>query len=138
MIKHLLLFFIGFCATFVLTACSASASAATTLNISMTEFAFSPNTFTIPAGKPISITIRNNGAVVHSFIIMKSGYVINGSFTDADKTNIFWEEPQIAPGQSVTDKFTAPGDPGVYQIICGIPGHLESGMVAKLTVINQP
>jgi uncharacterized cupredoxin-like copper-binding protein len=104
----------------------------------MTEFAFSPNTFTIPAGKPISITIRNNGAVVHSFIIMKSGYDVNGTFTDADKTNIFWEEPQIAPGQSVTDKFTAPGDPGAYQIICGVPGHLESGMVAKLTVINQP
>lgn len=138
MIKHFFLFFIGFCSTLVLTACSGSTSASTTLNVTMTEFAFTPNTFTIPAGKTISITIRNNGAVVHSFIVMKSGYSVNGQFTDADKPNIFWEEPQIAPGQSITDKFAAPEEPGVYQIICGVPGHLESGMVAKLTVINQP
>jgi uncharacterized cupredoxin-like copper-binding protein len=138
MIKHLFLFFTGFCTILVLTACSGSTSASTSLNVTMTEFAFSPNTFTIPAGKQISITIRNNGAVVHSFIIMKSGYSVSGHYTDADKPNIFWEEPQIAPGQSVTDKFTSPEEPGEYQIICGIPGHLESGMIAKLTVITQP
>ncbi len=138
MIKHLYLFFVGICTTLVLTACSGSSSPSATLNVTMTEFAFSPNTFSIPEGKQISITIRNNGAVVHSFIIMKSGFAVSGHFTDADKSNIFWEEPQIAPGQSVSDKFTAPGESGDYQIICGIPGHLESGMVAKLTVIKQP
>jgi uncharacterized cupredoxin-like copper-binding protein len=35
----------------------------------------------------------------------------------------------------VTGIFTAPTDPGEYQIVCGTPGHFMSGMVGKLTVV---
>jgi len=130
--------FIILIAMSILTACGGSASPSTSINVSMTDFTFSPNSFVIPAGAQISFAGSNNGAVTHSFIIMKSGYHVKGHFTDADKPNVFWEAPQIAPGQSVTDKFTAPGDPGEYQIICGIGGHFEAGMVAKLVVVKQP
>jgi plastocyanin len=58
-------------------------------------------------------------------------------FTDADKANVFWGKDEIVPGQSVTDTFTAPSDPGDYQIVCGIAGHFEGSMVAKLIVVSN-
>jgi uncharacterized cupredoxin-like copper-binding protein len=104
----------------------------------MTDFMFSPNTFTVPAGEQITLSATNNGAVAHSFIIMKSGFQATGHFSDADKSNIFWQVEQITPGQSVKESFTSPADPGEYQVVCGVAGHLEAGMVAKLIVVKQP
>ncbi len=104
----------------------------------MTDFAFTPNTFTVPAAMPISIQLTNNGAATHSFIIMKAGTQVQGQFTDADKANVYWEESAVAPGESTKTTFNAPREPGQYQIICGVPGHLESGMVATLTVVKSP
>lgn len=120
------------------TACSGAGGNApsTTINVTLTDFAFAPNTFTVPAGAQISFTALNNGVGDHSFLIMKKGYQIQNHFTDADKANIFWGKDPIAPGQTVTDSFTAPSDPGQYQIVCGVPGHFEAGMVAKLIVVK--
>ena len=108
------------------------------MRVIMTDFAFTPNTFTVPAGEPISIELTNNGAATHSFIIMKAGAQVQGHFTDADKANIFWEEPSVAPGQSTKTSFNAPSEPGEYQIVCGVPAHFESGMVATLVVVKSP
>jgi len=67
---------------------------------------------------------------------MKLGQKVQTHFTDADKANIFWELAQINPGQSVNESFTAPTDPGEYQVICGESNHFEAGMVAKLVVVK--
>ena len=137
--KYFSLFMIqGIIISLILTACGGPAAPSKNLNVTMTDFEFSPNTFTVPAGQQISISAVNNGAVAHSFIIMKSGYHVNTHFTDTDKSNIFWEVAQITPGQSVTESFTAPSDPGEYQVVCGVAGHFEAGMVAKLVVVKQP
>lgn len=136
--KCVFLHILGLSMSLILTACGGSTSPSKVLNINMTDFAFSPNTFTVPAGEQISFNATNNGAVTHSFIIMKFGYHVNTHFTDADKPNIFWEVSQIAPGQSIADNFTAPSDPGEYQIVCGVGGHFEAGMVAKLIVVKEP
>lgn len=119
-----------------LAACSSGPSKpSTTINVTMTDFAFTPNTFTVPAGAQISFTAVNNGTAVHSFTIMKKGQDVSGHYTDADKPNIFWEKIPVNPGETVTDTFAAPADPGTYQIICREPGHFEAGMVAKLIVV---
>ncbi len=135
---HAFQFFLGLSLSLILTACGGPAGPSKTLNVTMTDFAFSPNAFAVPAGEQISLTVNNNGAVTHSFIIMKSGYHVTGHFTDADKPDIYWQEPQIAPGQSVKAVFAAPAEPGEYQIVCGVAGHFEAGMVAKLMVVEQP
>ncbi len=121
----------------ILTACGGSGGGApsTSINVTLTDFAYSPNTFTVPAGAQISFSAANNGADVHSFMIMKKGDDVSGHFTDADKQNVYWGKQPINPGQTVSDTFTAPSDPGTYQIVCGEPGHLEAGMVAKLIVV---
>ncbi len=108
------------------------------IRVILTDFAFTPNSFTVPAGQPISIELMNNGAATHSFIIMKAGAQVQGHFTDADKANVYWEVPAVAPGQSTKATFTAPNEPGDYQVLCGVPAHFESGMVATLTVVKSP
>ena len=129
-------FFTAIFLSSVLAACSGPQGPSKSLNVTMTDFVFSPNTFTVPAGEQISFSATNNGAVTHSFVIMKSGVQVAGHFTDTDKPNIYWDVEQIAPGQSVKEMFTSPDDPGQYEIICGVAGHFEAGMVAKLIVVK--
>jgi uncharacterized cupredoxin-like copper-binding protein len=119
----------------LLTACGNS-SISTKINVTMTDFTFSPNGFTIPAGQEITLHITHDGTVEHDFIVMKYGTDAGEMFDEADKTNVFWEM-DLQPGDSKTIVFTAPEQPGTYQIICGMTGHLQSGMIGKLTVVSQ-
>jgi uncharacterized cupredoxin-like copper-binding protein len=107
-----------------------------TINVVMTDFHYSPDSFTIPAGQEITVKATNNGAVVHQFAIMKYGTKVITDFTDEDKKNVYWMV-EVQPGEQANTKFTAPSDPGEYQIVCGTPGHFISGMVGKLTVVAQ-
>ena len=121
----------------VLTACGSGNSApSNSIHVTLTDFQFTPNTFTIPAGAQISFAAVNNGADEHSFIIMQLGKDVKLHFTDADMQNAYWKKLAIEPGQTVTDTFTAPSEPGTYQIVCGMSGHFEAGMVAKLIVVK--
>lgn len=119
-----------------LAGCASTArGAGTALSVVMTDFAFQPATFTIPAGKEISVSVTNKGANVHEFVIMKPGTKVDPPFGDKDEGNIYWEIDDVQPGQTKTGKFTAPG-PGTYQIVCGQPKHIEMGMVGTLTVVE--
>ena len=122
----------------VLTACGGSGggAASTTINVTLTDYQFTPNSFTVPAGAQITFTAVNNGSHDHSFLIMNKGSEVSGRFTDADKQNVYWGKEPISIGQTVTDTFTAPSDPGEYQVVCGEQGHFEAGMVAKLIVVK--
>lgn len=117
-------------------ACGSTAGPTNSIRVTMTDFAFSPNSFTVPAGQEISVEATNNGAVAHSFVIMKAGDQVKDHFTDADKAGVYWAVANVPPGESVKGTFRAPTQPGEYQIVCGIAGHFEAGMVAKLTVVT--
>jgi uncharacterized cupredoxin-like copper-binding protein len=108
--------------------------ASTKINVTMTDFQFQPNQFTVPAGQEITFQSSNNGAVVHNFVIMKKGTSAGPFFDDEDVPNIFWQV-EIQPGSSVDTSFTAPTDPGDYEVVCRTEGHIASGMTAKLTVV---
>ena len=127
--------FISFVLTFVfiLTACRGG-STSTTINVTMTDFMFTPDNFTIPAGKEIMFKATNNGAVAHEFVIFKLGTNPGDKFGPEDEANIFWKA-QVLPGESKSDTFTAPAQPGDYYVTCGIAGHHEAGMNAKLIVV---
>ena len=106
----------------------------TTINVTMTDFQFTPNAFIVPAGQEISLNSTNNGAVVHNFVIMKFGTSAGPMFDEEDIPNVYWEV-EIQPGGSVNTTFTAPTEPGDYEVVCRTEGHIASGMVAKLTVV---
>lgn len=114
----------------VLGACSSGPS----INVTITDYAYTPNTFTVPAGATVKLTARNNGSVEHEFAIMKKGTSVTPPFGDKDEGNIFWELDEIQPGTTKTATFTAPAESGQYEVICGLAGHIEKGMVGSLTV----
>ena len=118
-----------------LSACAKS-GLSTKISFTMTDFAFNPNEFTVPVGKDITLNITHNGTMEHSFIVMKYGTDAGKIFDEADKVNIYWEV-DLQPGESETVLFTAPDQPGTYQIICSMAGHLQSGMVGKLIVTAE-
>ncbi|MDP1716238.1 MAG: cupredoxin domain-containing protein [Anaerolineales bacterium] len=120
---------------FVLAACGGGGSgASTTIDVTFEEFTFTPTDFTIPAGREITVNATNKGAVLHEFVIMKLGETVGDDFGDEDEGNIYWEVEADA-GASVTQTFTAPSEPGEYQVVCGTEGHFVAGMVGKLTVV---
>ena len=106
---------------------------ATTLNVELKEFAFVPNTFTVPAGSKVTLNLNNSGALEHEFVIMILGKEATIPFSDDDEPNIYWEK-ELGHGETATVEFTAPSEPGEYQVVCGTAGHLEQGMKAALIV----
>ena len=133
-----ILFVLVLAISLILTGCGGSSAGKpkTTLDVTMTDFQFSPNQFTVPAGQEITLNVSNNGAVVHNFVIMKQGQSAGTEFTDEDKPNVYWEV-EIQPGGSANTSFTAPTEPGEYEVVCRTPGHLQAGMTAKLIVVES-
>lgn len=117
----------------VLTACGGSggSGASNSIDVKMSDFKFTPDTWTVAAGKEITLNISNEGTVAHDWVLMLKP--VEKPFDDADKANVVTDFT-LDPGKSEAVKFTAPATAGEYQVVCGIPGHLEAGMVAKLIV----
>lgn len=133
--KNLFLFALVLSLSLFLAACGgAGSSASTSVKVDMVEFMFTPDTYTVPAGQEITIELKNSGAIEHEFVIMKFGTEVSQPFSDDDEPNIYWEH-EVAAGQTDTVTFTAPTEPGTYQVVCGISGHMEAGMVGKLIVV---
>jgi len=102
----------------------------------MTDFAYNPNRLVVPSGREITLDIVNNGSVVHNFIVMKAGTLLNQNFHEMDESNVYWKL-ELTPGQNATTSFTAPSEEGEYLIICSTEGHYEAGMTAKLVVVAE-
>ena len=129
--KKLSLFALLAVFTLILTACGGGQST-TKITVNMTDFKFDMDNYTVAAGKEITMNIKNEGAVVHEFVIMKPGLTIGDDFGPEDEDNIYWEV-EAEPGESKTVTFMAPAA-GEYQVVCGTQGHFKAGMVTKLTV----
>jgi len=120
----------------LLAACGGAAkqTASTHLTVQLTEHVFQPSQFTVPAGAEITLDADNIGAIEHTFVIMKLGTQATPPFDADDEANVYWQTA-VSPGSSITTTFTAPVEPGDYEVVCKTPGHLEAGMTAKLTVV---
>jgi uncharacterized cupredoxin-like copper-binding protein len=127
------LFVLLFMMGFVLAACGGG-GASPTINVTLNEFCFSPDTFNVSTGQEGTLHAQNDGAVLHDLVVMKFGETVGDNFDEEDKGNVFWEV-EAGPGASVTETFTAPIEPGEYQIVCGIPGHFMAEMSGKLIVV---
>ena len=93
-----------------------SASATPTVDITMTDFAFTPATITIPTGGA-KIRLTNKGAATHNFQVVELG--LKSIDVTAGVTTIFEIPAQTA---------------GTYKVICPQPGHEGAGMVGSLVV----
>jgi uncharacterized cupredoxin-like copper-binding protein len=116
-----------------LTACTHSP---TTINVTLSDYSYTPNTFTVPAGKEVTLNMTNQCFVSHTFIIFKLGTDAGTKYGPEDEKNIYWKV-EILPGKSAAAKFTAPVEPGEYYVTCGLGGHHEVGMAGKLIVVDK-
>jgi uncharacterized cupredoxin-like copper-binding protein len=113
-----------------LTACGNKA----TLNVTATDKGYDSPTYTVPAGAEVTVNLTNNGSLQHEFAVLKLGEHVTPPFGEKDEDKILWELDGVDAGTTKSDTFTAPTEPGQYDIICGIPGHIELGMIATLIV----
>lgn len=116
----------------LLAACGSSNKA--TLNVTATDSGYDSKNYTVPAGAEVTLNMTNNGAVEHEFAILKLGQHVTPPFGEKDEDKILWELDGVQPGSNKSGTFTAPTEPGDYDVICGVPGHIEMGMIATLTV----
>ncbi|HEX9333920.1 MAG TPA: plastocyanin/azurin family copper-binding protein [Anaerolineales bacterium] len=119
----------------MLVSCGGGGGASTKINVTLTDFQFQPNQFTIPVGQEITFHATNSGAVVHNFVIMKLGTTAGPFFDDEDVPNVYWQV-ELQPGGDINTTFTAPAEPGEYEVVCRTEGHIAAGMTAKLTVTS--
>lgn len=86
------------------------------VNITAVDIDFEPATLDLDAGKPVNVTITNEGKALHDFTLEEAGLHIN-----------------VEPGQSMTAGLTI-DEPGDYRAICTVPGHEEAGMIVDVDV----
>lgn len=120
----------------IVSACGGQKEPSTRISVDMTDFAFTPNQYKVPAGQEITLQVAHDGLVTHEFIIMKYGTEVGEHFNEEDRPNIYWQI-DVQPGESNSFTFQAPDQPGTYQVVCGMAGHVEAGMVGKLEVTAQ-
>jgi uncharacterized cupredoxin-like copper-binding protein len=118
-----------------LTACGGSAAPSTDIKVILTDFQFIPTQFTVPAGQEIALDATNNGGVIHNFIIMNLGQTVGTEYTKEDDANVYWKLELPAGATSDAISFTAPTEPGEYEVVCSTPGHVQAGMLGKLVVV---
>lgn len=92
-------------------------------SLTMVDIAFQPNEVTIPSNTDATVTIQNNGASQHTF-------VINDHNNDG-KPNLDIKV-EVAPGATGTVTINAPA--GDYYFWCDVPGHEQAGMYGTLHV----
>lgn len=87
-----------------------------TIVIKATEFSFATNSLNVIAGQPFQIILQNTGTVEHDFEIAG--------------TNI---HVHAGSGQTASQVATLM-QPGTYQAVCTLPGHMEAGMISVVHV----
>jgi uncharacterized cupredoxin-like copper-binding protein len=115
-----------------------SQSGTAELNVSIKdEFSFDPTSLTAQAGDEITLTFENTGTLEHSFVILKEGVDLEHALEEDEEElheELLLEIHEIPSGESATETFTAPSEPGDYIFLCTVPGHAEAGLVGTLTV----
>jgi uncharacterized cupredoxin-like copper-binding protein len=125
----------------VMGACAGGDEASTSLEVTQSEFQFSPNEWTIPAGEEITIDITNDGSVLHEWVLLRPGVTIE-SEADLPESeeellaDFVYVEEEVEAGSTKTLTFTAP-EAGTYQVICAIQTHFDAGMEGTLTVVDS-
>ncbi len=92
-----------------------------------TEHSFSPATLSLD--RPGAVELRNNGGLAHTWTVLASPIASESELSEAEVI----VEARAEVGQAVTVDLTGL-DPGTYQVVCAIPGHLSAGMEGELVI----
>lgn len=88
------------------------------VEITATDFAFSPREIALTAGEPVNLTLINEGSLSHDLVVADLGV-----------------QAEARPGRSSTVGFT-PTQAGTYSFICTYSGHADAGMRGTLRLVE--
>ncbi len=116
-----------------------------TIEVTMTEFAFEPESFEVVAGQTVKFVIKNDGLVEHEFRASNAHRIeehIAAGHVDHDDEGGHHEGGDVValvpPGETEELVMTFPEDMTMYtEIACLIPGHYEAGMKAELAYTSE-
>lgn len=118
----------------LLTACGAQPRTTTTLiEVTLTEYQYSPTSWRIPGGQTITLKLNNQGQEAHDWTLLKDPPT--APFNANDEPNVLLRV-SVGSGESKTVMFTSPAAPGEYFAVCSGVGHMEQGMNAKVLVVQ--
>ncbi len=106
----------------------------TTIAATMTDFKYDPVTWEVPAGAEVTLNLTNAGSVEHEWLLLGAGVTITPPFDEEAVKDSILVDQDVDAGASATVVFTAPSTPGEYEVVCGVAGHIEAGMVGHLVV----
>ena len=130
-------------AMFAITAALAMGCTATTtapggtVNATLTDMKIAVDRSSVPAG-PITFVVKNNGAVVHELVVIKTDVSQDKLAANADEvgkmdeTGNVGETGDMIVGASKT--FTVTLGAGHYVLMCNEIGHYAKGMHMAFTV----
>lgn len=95
-----------------------------------------PADIVVKRGDTVRFVVRNDGQVMHEMVIGTMTELKEHAELMRKFPNMEHDEPymaHVAPGKQgeIVWQFTQPGD---FHYACLIPGHMEAGMIAKITV----
>jgi len=119
---------------FLASGCGSGPSTEATIAIHYSHFA--PEAITVPAGVPVTITLRNDDPIDHEWIVGPPEVHQRhrtGTEPVHDKVPTEVTVPALSTGVT-TLTFDRPG---AYAYICHLPGHEAYGMVGTVRVVER-
>jgi plastocyanin len=118
----------------LLTACGAQPRAAVTvIEVTLTEYNYSPQFWRIPGGQTILLKLTNEGKEKHDWTLLKDPPT--APFDANDEVNVLFRA-SVAAGETKTVEFKSPAAPGEYFAVCSTPDHMEKEMSGKVLVVQ--
>ena len=114
--KKMLSYFLPVIVIFFAIAGCSSEPKTLEVQLSAEDIRWDISEITAKVGQTVEITIANDGALDHNFVIEKLGIAI-----------------ELSPGESKVATFVVT-EAGELEFICNIPGHQDAGMVGTLTI----
>lgn len=95
-----------------------------------------PGDIVVGRGETVRFVVRNDGKVMHEMVIGTMQQLKEHGEMMKKFPNMEHDEPymaHVAPGKTeeLVWQFTRPGE---FHYACLLPGHMEAGMIAKITV----
>ncbi len=103
-----------------------------TINVILTDFEFSSVSSAVISGEPIVVNLENRSSHAHTWALLTAGTQW-ATWEDFDLEQILATSQGIPGDGTATLEFIAP-EPGTYQVVCTVRGHIQRGMVGELIV----
>lgn len=104
---------------------------ATPVNITLTSYAFAPNTITLKANTVYRLHLVNNATKGHNFSAPE--FFAASTIAPADKPKVIDGAVELDDSQT-TDVTVTPNHPGTYNLTCTHFMHTMLGMTGKIVV----